>query len=138
MLAPSRISSSTKWHWMRMRCPAVRTVPTSSTMPVNIWLFDDVGFDGELIRRDRVQPYPMQLNGVGASQAASAARHRKRLQSTQDFRRVVKENLVDDARFERRPIQFASRFNHQRPVLFAREPRGEFGKVSASTRTIEH
>src|ERR1700733_1900707 len=109
MLAPSRTSSSTRWHWMRRRWPAARTVPTSSTMPVNIWLFDDVGFDGELVRRDRVQPYPMQLDGVCASHPAGSARHGKRLQSTQNFRRVIKEHLVDDAGFERRPIELASR-----------------------------
>src|ERR1700677_4075541 len=124
MLAPSLMSSRTRRHWMRMRWPAARTAPTSSTMPVNIYfstLFRDVTFDGEFVGRDGMEPHAMQLNGVCATQPSGSTGHRKRLQAAQKFRGGKEEDLFDHAGLERRPIQLASRLDHQRPVLLPRE-----------------
>ncbi len=52
-----------------------------------------------------MEPHAMQLNGVGPAQTSASPGHGKRLQSTQDFRRVIEEHLVDDTGLQRRPIQ---------------------------------
>src|SRR5580704_6084321 len=95
MLAPSFMSSRTRRHWMRIRDPAAATVPTSSMMPVNK-LLHHVSFHREFVGWDGMEPHAIELDGVGAAQPAGAAGHRERLQAAQNFRRVIKENLVDD------------------------------------------
>ena len=40
----------------------------------------------------------------------------------QNLRRVVEENLVHDARFERRPVQLAAGLDHQRQALLLAQP----------------
>lgn len=42
---------------------------------------NDIGFDGKFIGRDGMDANLMELNGVGAAQAARSARYRKRLQA---------------------------------------------------------
>src|ERR1700722_14435295 len=115
-LAPSCISSSTRRHCRRMRWPATATAPTSSMIPVNI-LFKDVRFHSEFVGRDGMQSHTLQLDGIGTSQAPGSTGHRQRLQAAQNFWSVIEKDLVDDTRFQNRPIQLASRFDHQRAVL---------------------
>src|SRR5580698_5808386 len=95
MLAPSFMSSSTRRHWIRIRAPAQATAPTSSMIPVNI-LFQNITFDCEFVGRDGMQPHLVQLDGVGTPQPPRSAGHREGPQAAQDFRRVVKEDLVDN------------------------------------------
>ena len=51
-------------------------------------------------------------NGVAATAAPGAARYWQGLRSSQDFGRIVEEDFIGDARFERRPIYAAAGFNH--------------------------
>src|SRR5579862_7876452 len=137
MLEPSLVSANIPRQFTFMRAPAVPTMPTSSTIPVNTSLLH-VCFHRELIRRNGMQLYPRELDGVVPVQASRASGHRKRSQAAQNLRGVIKENFVGHARFERRPVQFAAGLDHQRPVLFGGQIFHQFPEIGASSRTIEH
>src|SRR5690348_5580010 len=78
-----------------------------------------------------------ELNGVGAAEAADSTGDRKRLQATEDFRRVVEENLIDDSGFERGPVELASGLDHEGPVLERGEMFGQFAEIGAAAGAIE-
>src|SRR5579872_5537789 len=112
MLAPSVMSCITVEQRTASRGPAVSTVPSSSIIPVNI----QVAFHGEFVRRYRMNRHIPDPNGVRPAPPPDAARQRQRLQSAQNLRPVVEEDPVHYAAFERRPIQLASRLDHQREI----------------------
>src|ERR1700719_3750882 len=92
MLEPSFASDKTVEQRMRRRAPAGRrssdaTVPSSSTIPVNI--FFEPGLDRELIGRDRVQAHVVKLDGVGAAAASGSSSDGQRLRAAENLGRVI-------------------------------------------------
>src|ERR1700675_4605644 len=137
MLEPSLVSASTLRHCTFMRAPAAPIVPTSSTIPVNTSLLH-VSFHRELVRRNGMQFHSRESDGIAPVQAACASGDRKRPQAAQNLRGVVKENFVGNSRFERRPVQLAAGFDHQRAILFTGQIFDQFPKVRSPSGPIEH
>src|SRR5579863_9351073 len=134
MLDPSLASDKTVEQRMRRRAPAARRsseakVPSSSTIPVNI--FFQPGLDRKLIGSDGMQAHVVKQDGIGAAAASGSSRHGQRLRAAQNLGRVIKIDLVGDARLKRRPIDAASRLDHQREILFFGQQLGEAAKVGA-------
>src|SRR5262249_20830467 len=119
MLAPSVRSERTVAQRTRRRDPAVTTAPSSSMIPVNIFL--QRCFYGAFGRGDRMDPKVVEANGVGAAAASDASRDGERLHASQDFWRVVEEDFVGDAGFESGPVDAAAGFDHQGKIFFFRQ-----------------
>src|SRR5205085_537179 len=110
MLAPSVRSCITVEQRTRRRGAAASTVPSSSTIPVNI----QISFDGEFVRRNLVNGDAVDADRVRPPPPPDAARQRERLQAAENLGPVVKEDAIHTAAFERRPVQLAAGLDDDR------------------------
>src|ERR1035438_9888964 len=115
-----------------------RTIPSSSTIPVNIQLLYDIGFDSELFRRDGMQLDVAHANRIDAAAAADTTGHGERLSSAQNLGRIVEENLVGALGFEHSPVEMAACLDNNRKHSLAAEPVDRATDIRASEGTIEH
>src|SRR5258708_7172900 len=136
MLAPSVRSSSTAAQRIWRRLPAVTTVPSSSTIPVNIFL--QPCFDGKFGRGNRVDADIAKADCVGAAAASDPAGYGERLHPAQNFRRVIKENFIRDLRFECGPVYAAAGFDHQRDIFFASQKIHHGAQICATFGVLQN